>query len=163
MLLKVLTTALCICFLATGAFADSRYRMIAAGNFDLSFVDEAIAKDTTGRLEMVEMYAVPGQESGPEIIALLERDWTSAAALFERRNDLQMWSSMEPAPNPALIVRRTDYMREDGKTVRVYVFVSYAQNKPVPRECQATLIASDFASTEPLSTVTLARCFDGLS
>lgn len=151
---------LCI---ATVAVADGPYRMITIGDFDLSFIDEATARDMTGRLAMVDMNATPGTDTGPEIIALLEQDWEAAATYFERRNDPQTWSDLEPVSDPTLIARRTDILRENGTTVRFYVFVSYVQGVPVPRECQAALIARDFASTDPLPAVTLARCVDGLS
>lgn len=163
MILRMLAAAFGLSCLATVSVADGPYRMITIGDFDLSFIDEATARDMTGRLAMVDMNATPGPDTGPEIIALLEQDWEAAATYFERRKDPQTWSDLEPVSDPALIARRTDIYRENGTTVRFYVFVSYVQGEPVPQECQAALIARDFASTDPLPAVTLARCVDGLS
>lgn len=163
MIPRMLAAAFGLSCLATVAVADGPYRMITIGDFDLSFIDEAIARDMTGRLAMVDMNGTSGLDTGPEIIALLEQDWEAAATFFERREDPQIWSDLEPVSDPALIARRTDILRENGTTVRLYVFVSYVQGEPVPRECQAALIARDFASSDRLPALTLARCVDGLS
>ncbi|SLN70523.1 hypothetical protein AQS8620_03349 [Aquimixticola soesokkakensis] len=151
-----------LCF-ASGASAESLFRMIAMGGFDLSFVDEAIALDSSGRLEVVDLNATPGLESGPEVLALLEKDWSSAKSLFERRGDQQNWNSLEPSLYPELIARRVDYRRENGTALRIYVFVAYVDGVPVPRECQAAIIARDFAEAAPFPALTLASCADFVS
>lgn len=163
MRLRYLAAAFGIICLATAAFADGPYRMYIFGDFDQSFIDEAIAKDSTGRLEMIDIHATPGPDTGPEILAYLSQDWAAAAAYFERRNDTYIPSLLEPASDPAVIVRRADYLRENGTPGRLYVFVSYVQGKPVPRDCQVALMARDFATVDPLPAVTLDDCLDGLS
>ena len=76
MIKRVLTTIVVFFCFATGAFAEGPFRMMTMGSFGPSFTDEAIALDSSGRLEMVDLNATPGPASGPEVLALLEKGWS---------------------------------------------------------------------------------------
>ncbi|WP_425071272.1 hypothetical protein [Sagittula sp. S175] len=164
MIYRVLAIVAALLCVETAAAAEGRFRMMVMGDFnsffkdDRSFIDDAMALDSSGRLQSVDLNSSPGPETGPEIVALLAQDWDAAKSYFERRGDQQNWNNLEPAFDPELIARRVDFMREDGSTVRIYVFVANTDAGPIPRDCQTALIARDFAETSTLSAFTLESC-----